>query len=60
MEDDKVVVELSVLMSYGHTIPEMCKAVQEGVKNAIESMTGLEVSAVNVNVGGVTFPPKKT
>ena len=59
MVDDKVVVELSVLMSYGHTIPEMCKAVQEGVKNAIESMTGLEVSAVNVNVGGVTFPPKK-
>ena len=56
MEDDKVVVELSVLMSYGHTIPEMCKAVQEGVKNAIESMTGLEVSAVNVNVGGITFP----
>ena len=59
MEDDKVVVELSVLMAYGHTIPEMCKAVQEGVKNAVESMTGLEVSAVNVNVGGVTFPPKK-
>ena len=59
MEDDKVVVDLSVLMAYGHTIPEMCKAVQEGVKNAVESMTGLEVSAVNVNVGGVTFPPKK-
>ena len=59
MEDDKVVVELSVLMAYGHTIPEMCKAVQKGVKNAVESMTGLEVSAVNVNVGGVTFPPKK-
>ena len=59
MEDDKVVVELSVLMTYGHTIPEMCKAVQEGVKNAVESMTGLKVSAVNVNVGGVTFPPKK-
>ena len=59
MEDDKVVVELSVLMTYGHTIPEMCKAVQEGVKNAVESMTGLKVSAVNVNVGGITFPPKK-
>ena len=59
MEDDKVVVDLSVLMAYGHTIPEMCKAVQEGVKNAVESMTGLKVSAVNVNVGGITFPPKK-
>ena len=57
MEDDKVVVELSVLMTYGHTIPEMCRAVQEGVKNAVETMTGLEVSAVNVNVGGITFPP---
>ena len=59
MEDDKVLVDLSVLMAYGHTIPEMCKAVQEGVKNAVESMTGLKVSAVNVNVGGITFPPKK-
>ena len=58
LEEDKVVVELSVLMEYGSTIPELCHAVQEGVKNAVESMTGLEVSAVNVNVGGVTFPPK--
>ena len=59
MEEDKVEVELSVLMGYGHTIPEMGKAVQEGVKNAIESMTGLEVASVNVNVGGITFPTKE-
>ena len=56
LEDEKVEVDLSVLMSYGHTIPEMGKAVQEAVKTALESMTGLEVSAVNVNVGGITFP----
>ena len=59
LEDDKVVVELSVLIAYGHTIPDMGKAVQEGVKSAIESMAGLEVSAANVNVGGITFPPKE-
>ena len=59
MEDDKVVVELSVLIAYGHTIPDMGKAVQEGVKSAIESMTGLEVAGVNVNVGGITFPPQE-
>ena len=58
MEDDKVEVELSVLMNYGNTIPEMGKAVQDGVKQAIESMTGLEVSVVNVNVGGISFPAK--
>ena len=58
MEDDKVEVELSILMAYGHTFPEIGKAVQDGVKSAIESMTGLEVSAVNVNVAGISFPPK--
>ena len=58
MEDDKVEVELSVLMGYGHTIPEIGRAIQDGVKSAIESMTGLEVSVVNVSVAGITFPPK--
>ena len=56
MEEERVVVAMSVLMTYGHTIPEMGKAVQEAVKNAIESMTGLEVAAVNVSVGGIVFP----
>ena len=58
MEDEKVEVELSVLMKYGSTIPEMGKAVQDNIKQAIENMTGLEVASVNVNVGGITFPPK--
>ncbi len=59
MEDELVEVDLSVLMAYGATIPEMAKAVQEGIKAAIESMTGLEVATVNVNVTGISFPPKK-
>ena len=58
-EDDKVVVTLSILMAYGHTIPEVGKAVQEAVKNAVESMTGLEVSAVNVNVAGISLKAHK-
>jgi len=58
MEDDKVEVELSVLMAYGYTIPETGKAIQDSVKQAIESMSGLEVASVNVNVAGVTFPVK--
>lgn len=57
-EEDKVEVELSVLIVYGHTIPQVGKAIQDGVKAAIESMTGLEVSSVNVNVGGIVFPSK--
>ena len=59
LEEEKVVVAMSVLMAYGHTIPEVGHAVQEAVKNAIESMTGLEVAAVNVSVGGIVFPQQQ-
>jgi uncharacterized alkaline shock family protein YloU len=59
MEEDKVRVELSILMCYGSTIPEVGRAVQDGVKNAIESMTGLEVAEVNVSVTGINFEPKE-
>ena len=58
VEEDQVKVDLSILMSYGHIIPEVAKAVQEGVKNAIESMTGLEVAEVCVSVTGISFEKK--
>ena len=58
VEEERVKVELSILMSYGHIIPEVGKAVQDGVKNAIESMTGLEVEEVCVSVTGISFEKK--
>lgn len=58
MEEEKVKVDLSILMGYGHTIPEVGKAVQDNVKNAIESMTGLDVAGVNVAVAGISFEKK--
>lgn len=57
MEEDKVSIELSILIAYGHTIPQVGRAVQDSVKSAMESMTGLVVDAVNVSVGGIVFPP---
>ena len=56
MDEEKVTVDLSVLLASGHTIPEMGRAVQDSVRNAVESMTGLEVAAVNVTVAGIAFP----
>ncbi len=58
-EEDRVEVEVCILMAYGHTIPETGRAVQEAVRTSIESMTGLEVTCVHVNVSGVSFPEKK-
>ena len=59
VEDEQVTVELAVLMSYGHTIPEVGRAVQDAVKSSVESMTGLTVAAGNVGVGGITLEKKE-
>lgn len=53
MIDEKVTIDLSVVVDYGAKIHEIAKKVQESVKLAIESMTGLEVIAVNVLVEGI-------
>lgn len=53
-EDGSTVsVALAVIMKYGYSIPKVCKAVQERVKTAIETMAGLKVSEVNIDIVGV-------
>lgn len=49
----KVKIDLSIIIEYGFNIPATSRQVQEKVKNAIESMTGLEVTDVNVRIAGV-------
>lgn len=53
VEDNKVSAELSVVLRYGYSIPKTARAIQEKVKNSIESMAGLIVEHVNVRVIGV-------
>ena len=48
-------VDVSIVAEYGYRIPEVAGEIQENVKRAIESMTGLEVVEVNVHVLGVMF-----
>jgi len=40
-------------------IPDVAWAVQEGVKNSVESITGLTVEKVNINIDGVSIEKKK-
>ncbi|MGN0328446.1 MAG: Asp23/Gls24 family envelope stress response protein [Lachnospira sp.] len=53
--ETEVSVYLSLNIKYGCEIPKVSQAVQERVKNAIENMTGLEVSEVNVKICGVNI-----
>lgn len=55
LEGKKVTVDLFVNIKYGVRIPDVAWAAQNAVKNAVETMTGLEVVAVNINVQGITF-----
>jgi uncharacterized alkaline shock family protein YloU len=48
-------VDLFVIVEYGVRIPDVALRVQENVKKAIESMTGLDVVEVNIHVQGVGF-----
>ena len=49
-----VIADIYVNVVYGFSIPDVSAKVQEKVKQAIESMTGLTVVGVNVRVVGIT------
>lgn len=59
-ERDTVDVEVSILVKFGKSVGEVAAEVQQAAKAAIESMTGLKATMVNVIVGGVSFDPPKT
>ena len=49
----KVSVDMAIGIMYGYQVPEICAKVQNSVKTTIETMTGLEVTDVNVRVSSV-------
>lgn len=53
--ENKVSVALAVIVSYGAKIHEVCAAVQDAVRRAVENMTGLTVTEVNISVVGIQF-----
>ena len=59
MSDNSLSVDLGINIEYGYSIPEVSRAVQERVKNAIETMTGLNVSEVNIRVADVNLENDK-
>ena len=52
-EGKSATLEVYVYIRYGYNIPDVAIAIQEKAKEAVESMTGYEVKAVNVHVEGI-------
>ena len=53
IDGDKVELDVAVNVRFGYSIPRVSAKVQDKVSHAINSMTGLEVTKVNVRVAGI-------
>lgn len=53
INESNVKIHLAVTMEYGYNIPATCTKVQDKVKTAVENMTGLSCTDVNIRIVGV-------
>lgn len=57
--EGEVLVSTYIIVDYGKDIIDIGKKVQDNVKKSIETMTGLEVVKVIVNVQGINIKKEK-
>ena len=53
-------IDVNIIVEYGVRIPDVAFEIQNRVKKAVETMTGLNVVEVNVHVQGVNTEAKET
>lgn len=54
-ENDSLVIDCNIIVQFGQPIFDLAKTVQESVKSSVESVTGLVVDQVNVNISGIAL-----
>ena len=52
-EDNDLSIDCNVLVKYGHSVVDVAKNLQNAITVAVESMAGVKVSSVNINVCGI-------
>lgn len=57
--EKEVKIDVNIIVEYGARIPDIAFEIQNRVKKAVETMTGLTVISVNVHVQGVNIPEEK-
>lgn len=53
--EKEAAIDLYIIVEYGCRIPDVSWDIQEKVKKAVETMTGLDVIEVNIHVQGVNI-----
>ena len=52
-QNDELTIDCNITVCYGQGVVVVAKAVQEAVSNALVSMAGVTIAAINVNVCGI-------
>ncbi|WP_059103304.1 Asp23/Gls24 family envelope stress response protein [Shouchella shacheensis] len=55
LREDGIVVDVSISILYGAAVPEVANLIQHNIQQALETMTAIELKAINVHVVGVFF-----
>ena len=53
--EKEAAIDLYIVVDYGVRIPDVSWQIQENVKKAVETMTGLSVVEVNIHIQGVNL-----
>ena len=56
MNEGKATIDIRLLVEPNAKIPVLSRKLQEAVKDAVQSMTGIEVATVNLYIAGVSVP----
>ncbi len=59
VEDNLINLEMNIIVDFGVNLLEIGEKVQANVKKSVETMTGLKVKEVNVNIQAINFVKDK-
>ena len=59
-KEDNISVDVDISVEYGANMAEVSWEVQDKIKKAVESMTGLNVLKINILVKGIEMPVEVT
>ena len=53
LEDNSISIDCNLTVNYGRNVVDVAKAAQLAITNALESITGIQIATVNVNICGI-------
>lgn len=55
LSEEGIVIDVQLHMIFGISIPKVAQQVQENISQTLQTMTALQVKAINVHVVGIEF-----